>query len=92
MSIWRKVYEAPSDVRARTVAPHDIGFNPVTGWEVSGEIQEDYYEWVNYFEATHPKYGHVKGDFEDVVYASSQEAFDMFMQDVGYDDWDYWDI
>ena len=44
------------------------------GWTICGCISEDYYYWVNGFDASHPVFGRVWGDFEDVVYADSQEG------------------
>ena len=29
------------------------------GWTIKGEIREDYYYWINEFEASHPVYGRV---------------------------------
>ena len=43
---------------ANTLPPECIGKNE-SGWEITGEIHEDYYEWVNDFEATHSQYGKV---------------------------------
>jgi hypothetical protein len=62
------------------------------GWTISGFISEDYYYWVNAFEASHPVFGRVWGDFEETVYADSQLAFDVFFRDHGPDAWDYYDI
>jgi hypothetical protein len=45
---------------ASTIPPSELGKNS-SGWTITGKIHEDYYEWVNYFEATHPDYGWVKG-------------------------------
>lgn len=63
-----------------------------TGWTIRGEIHEDYYTWVNYFEATHPKFGKVAGDFEAEVTADSQEGFDDFWKNHEPEAWDYGDI
>jgi hypothetical protein len=62
------------------------------GWTISGAISEDYYYWVNAFEASHPRFGRVWGDFEDVVYADSEEAFEAFYASHTPQSWDYWDI
>lgn len=85
----RNVYGAWSP--ARTLSPADLGLQP-SGWTILGEVQEDYYQWVNYFEAYHPDYGWVKGDFEDEVQAESEEAFNHFMEHHPYEEWDYGDI
>lgn len=70
-------------VRSRT---HD------DGWTVSGKIHEDYYYWVNYFEAEHPTHGKVWGDFESEVYADSEEGFEHFYKNHTPEAWDYGDI
>src|ERR1035437_1146856 len=44
------------------------------GWTITGEIHEDYYTWVNDFSAEHPELGRVWGNFEDIVYADSEEG------------------
>lgn len=76
---------------ARTLDPDYIGDND-SGWYIEGKISEDYYEWVNKFKASHPKYGVVLGDFEEVVYATSEKAFNQFLEDHPYSEWDYHDI
>ena len=62
------------------------------GWTIEGEIQEDYYLWVNEFKATHPKLGKVWGNFEDTVFATSKEAYDDFYSKHKPEEWDYGDI
>ncbi len=76
---------------ALTLHPSELGVNE-SGWSISGQVHEDYYEWVNYFEAVHPVFGRVWGDFEDVVYADSEEAFNDFYKNHEPIHWDYWDI
>ena len=76
---------------ARTLCPSCLGEND-SGWTITGQVQEDYFEWVNYFEAVHAKYGELKGDFEDQVIAESQEAFEHFVDHHPVQIWDYWDI
>jgi len=63
-----------------------------SGWTISGEVQEDYYRWVNSFEAYHQKYGKVYGDFEENVVAESEEAFAHFYKHHTPYSWDYADI
>lgn len=63
-----------------------------SGWTITGELHEDYYVWVNEFRATHPVYGLVCGDFEDIVYADSEEAFKHFWDNHEPQAWDYMDI
>lgn len=76
---------------ARTLSPSDIGANP-SGWTIVGEVHEDYYVWVNYFEARHPTFGWVKGDYEDEVKAKSKKALEHFMEHHPANEWDYADI
>jgi hypothetical protein len=47
---------------------------------------------VSDFEAFHPVFGRVWGNFEDVVYADSNEAYDAFFQAHTPNTWDYQDI
>lgn len=62
------------------------------GWTIKGFVREDYYAWVNDFEATHPKLGRVWGNFEHEVHASSKKAFDHFYKNHKPKAWDYMDI
>lgn len=77
---------------ARTLRPEDLGESVATGWTLKGDVIEDYYEWVNEFEATHPEHGYVKGDFESVVEASSDFALGHFLVYFEPNEWDYHDI
>ncbi len=73
----------------------DAGFHTRThdsGWTISGEIHEDYYVWVNDFVATHPTFGRVEGNFESLVFASSEESFQDFYHKHPPSPWDYGDI
>lgn len=76
---------------AQTIEPENLGTH-ASGWVIEGDIIEDWYEWVNEFKAVHPEYGVIEGDFENEVTAESQEAIDHFVEHVGYEEWDYWDI
>jgi hypothetical protein len=62
------------------------------GWIISGRIVEDYYYWVNDFEAIHPVYGRVWGNFEEEVYVDTEEGFQDFMNKHEPHAWDYYDI
>lgn len=62
------------------------------GWTIEGVVSEDYYEWVNYFRASHTELGKVWGDFESTVYASSEEGFKDFYSKHTPTAWDYQDI
>ena len=62
------------------------------GWTISGYVSEDWFTWVNEFEASHPDFGRVWGDFEEVVYADSEEAYVAFFAAHTPHEWDYGDI
>lgn len=82
----------PSEVSNDITA---IGMNKKThtdGWTIKGQIHEDYYYWVNEFEAHHPKYGKVWGDFEKEVYAQKRKGFIDFYKKHTPQSWDYGDI
>lgn len=74
-------YEAPPD-----------SFTHPDGWTITAKVHEDYYEWINDFEATHPTFGRVWGNFESEVHADSEEAFADFYAKHTPSAWDYWDI
>lgn len=63
-----------------------------SGWTISGKIHNDWFSWVNAFEAHHPTYGQVWGDFEKEVYVESEEAFEHFWKHHPPRSWDYGDI
>ena len=62
------------------------------GWVIKGEVHGDYDTWVNHFNAVHPYYSIVEGDFENEIHATSQEGFDHFWKHHEPEAWDYWDI
>ena len=62
------------------------------GWTIKGLVIEDYYLWVNEFEATHEVFGRVWGNFDSCVYADSEEGYQNFIKTHPYTVWDYWDI
>jgi hypothetical protein len=76
---------------ALTLDIDELGLNE-SGWVIEGEVHEDYYEWVNEFEANHCIYGKITGDFETQVVAENEEAFQHFWENHEPDGWDYWDI
>lgn len=76
---------------ALTLSPCCLGEN-ASGWTISGNVIEDYYEWINEFEAFHPSFGKVWGDYENKVYADSEEAFEHFYKNHPPKEWDYSDI
>lgn len=63
-----------------------------SGWTIKGVVHEDYYYWVNDFEAHHSAFGKVWGNFENEVYADSEEGFAHFWANHEPDAWDYRDI
>lgn len=81
----------PNNGDARTLGPSDLKTNS-SGWEIEGEVHEDYYKWVNHFVAYHPEYGIVKGDYEDCIEAESKEAYEHFVKNHPPQIWDYGDI
>jgi hypothetical protein len=76
---------------AHTLPVKCLGQNE-SGWQVDGVIGEDYYKWVNAFEATHSVYGKVWGDFEKKVSADSKEGYENFVKNHPPEIWDYHDI
>ncbi len=77
--------------KACTLNPSEMCKNE-SGWIIEGEIISDYYEWVNDFKASHKKYGKVWGNFEDIVYADSEEGYQHFFEHHEPHVWDYADI
>jgi hypothetical protein len=63
-----------------------------SGWTIRGEVHEDWMVWVNSFEATHPVFGKVSGNFEEEVVADSEEGFADFYANHTPEAWDYRDI
>jgi len=63
-----------------------------SGWEISGEIREDYYRWINDFQARHETFGSVWGNFEETVYFDFLEGYQHFLKHHPYKEWDYGDI
>lgn len=63
-----------------------------SGWTISGRVCEDWYYWVEEFEASHPEHGKVKGDFSAEVWATSQAAFEHFKEHHPYSEFDTQDI
>lgn len=66
------------------------------GWTIKGVMCNDWYSWVEVFEATHPQFGKVWRTDEDVknhtVKATSQEAYDNFIINHELSEMDYDDI
>lgn len=62
------------------------------GWTITAFISENYYRWVNEFSAVHPVFGNVWGDFQNFVYADSEEGFQDFYNKFPPNEGDYHDI
>ena len=100
------MFEITFDVKsmASTLEPEEVCENynrPQTGyfsrthadgWTISGWVKEDFCTWVNEFEASHPVFGRVWGDFEDKVFADSKEGYEAFNEAHSPHSWDYQDI
>lgn len=76
---------------ASTLDPEYLGTHN-NGWTINGEVHEDYYTWVNEFEAVHLIFGRVWGNFEYTVYADTREGYSDFVNHFPVSYWDYWDI
>lgn len=64
-------------------------------WCISGEIKSRCYQgitefFVKQFQAEHPVYGKIMGDFEIEVYADSEEGFQHFYTHHKPVIWDYY--
>ena len=92
MVIKKAGIDYPYDGKALTLGPEEIGVLHEDGWTIYGTIHEDYYEWVNDFVAIHDYYGYVFGNFEDEVFAKSEEAYRNFYENHKPNAWDYGDI
>lgn len=62
------------------------------GWTVTGRVVEDWYYWVNDFVATHPIFGKVWGNYEEIVYADTEAGYLAFTASFPPHVWDYHDI
>lgn len=86
---------APSEVKeeyGKEDYGHEFTRTHEDGWTIKGVISEDYYVWVNDFEATKKDGSFVRGNFEDKIEASSVKALKNFLKNHTPDSWDYWDI
>jgi len=85
-----EVYEG--DVKGRIFTPKKYTRTHPDGWTISGVVYSDWRDWVNEFEASHPVYGRVWGNFQNEVYADSEEGFAHFYENHKPDAWDYSEI
>lgn len=81
---------------ALTLSPYILDKQNKNDWFFKAKIQEDYYQWINFFEATHPKYGKIFGDFEIGIHypKENKEALNDFLEKTFQylNLWDYMDI
>ncbi len=56
------------------------------GWTITGSIETDsrHYSWLCEFDASHPQYGHVWGNLNDYIYATSVNAYETFIKTHPY--------
>lgn len=59
-----------------------------TGWTISGSDDSGSGEWVECFEASHPGYGQVWGNFGNLVFADSEKAFKHFLKNHPPEEWE----
>lgn len=66
-----RLRELTFDSKGKVEKPNAFTFSPLIlnkendhQWIFNAEVQEDYYEWINGFEAIHPKFGKVCGNLE----------------------------
>jgi len=79
--------------KAITLPTECIGTHEGLDITVYGSIQKDYYEWVNFFLCvSNDGKEYIVGDFEDMVYSSSKDFYDKFIDKFEVEEWDYWDI
>lgn len=79
--------------QAITLPTDCIGTHEDLGITVYGSIQEDYYEWVNFFLCvSNDGKEYMVGDFEYMVYSSSKDFYNKFINRFEVEEWDYWDI
>lgn len=76
---------------ALTLGVDDLGTHE-DGWTITGDIVNEGKIWVSDFEATHPIYGKVWGDFQTEVFADSEEGFEHFYENHPPDVWNYQDL
>jgi len=51
-----------------------------SGWKISAKINEDYILFISDFKASHPHYGKLYGDYDKIIYAESDEAYNHFIE------------
>ena len=66
------------------------------GWVIRGLVTEDYFYWVDYFEAVHPFYGRVWCSDSDsgiigqniTIHADSEDGYKAFCESHSFTRWD----
>lgn len=91
MLLLTKKYSTTTHHEARTLDPEILGNND-SEWIVRGGVITDHWSWINDFEAFHPDYGLVVGDFEEDIMYSSEKALAHFLKYHCFTEWDYRDI
>lgn len=69
-----------------------IKYHEHTSWTIIGNCIEDWFYWIDDFEAHHPTHGIIFGSFNKNVYAESKECFENFVSSHHYEEWDAGDI
>lgn len=88
-----KARDSYFSTQAITLPPKCVGIHEDLDITVYSSIQEDYYEWVNFFLCvSNDGKEYIVGDFEDTVYSSSRDFYDRFNDKFEVEEWDYWDI
>ena len=87
---WQEYY---SNHVALTIDSKCLGYNDFGKYTLYGWVRCDYFEWVNEFVAVFDNdKDFVIGNFEKIVYVTSEKSYNIFMETVTIDEWDYHDI
>jgi hypothetical protein len=92
---FTKTFVRKFSTQARTLSKEVIGYNTHAyygNFNLYAYEHEDYYRWVNYFICIYDTGAWVLGDFESVVFASSEDTYKAFKNSVDVKEWDYYDI
>ena len=63
-----------------------------SGWTITAKVKKYNFLWVSYFEASHPVFGNIKGDYEYGIKSESEEAIDHFYKHHPPHAWEYGNI
>lgn len=93
LEMYYQTKESKFSTQAITLPSSCIGEHEDVGVTFYGIVQEDWYEWVNFFLCVSNDGKHYAvGDFEGVVYASSKKFYEKLIVNFEVEEWDYWDI